>query len=197
MLFNKSIFALAALALANVAVAGKAQTPACVLKIIGNQPNPADAKTICGSSAEEIQSDISKACPESETSLKFFVSNCAQLGHEIAPSSVMTPTATGGSATATGFITTASGSATKTGGGAGATGTGGAGGAGATGGGAAGGGAGGATETSGAGAGAGGSATESGGAAEATSTFNAASSDRQFSATSLVAAVFLGAAALL
>ncbi|KAJ5542118.1 hypothetical protein N7461_008121 [Penicillium sp. DV-2018c] len=186
MLFNKSIFALAALALANVAVAGKAQTPACVLKIIGNQPNPADAKTICGSSAEEIQSDISKACPESETSLKFFVSNCAQLGHEIAPSSVMTPTATGGSATATGFVTTASGSATKTGGGAGATGTGGAGG-----------GAGGATETSGAGAGAGGSATESGGAAEATSTFNAASSDRQFSATSLVAAIFLGAAALL
>ena len=38
MLFNKSIFAVAIVALANVVTATTVQTPACVLKIIGYVP---------------------------------------------------------------------------------------------------------------------------------------------------------------
>ncbi|KAJ5931463.1 hypothetical protein N7516_005952 [Penicillium verrucosum] len=179
MLFNKSIFAIAIVALANVVIA--AQTPACVLKIIGNQANPADSKTICGSSASKIQSAISKNCADSETSLKFFASNCAQLGHKVATEDVSTATATSTgtseSSTGTGFVTAVS-SATQTGSSVVATGTGSSAAAGTSG-----------VST--------GTASESGAAASPTSTFNAASSDRQFSATTFVAAVFLGAAALL
>ncbi|CAG8138829.1 unnamed protein product [Penicillium nalgiovense] len=168
MFFNKWIFAIAIVALANVVIA--VQTPACVLKVIGQQPNPADSKAICGSDASKIQSTISKNCADSEASLKFFVNNCAQLGHKV----VSTATGTSETSTATGFVT-----ATQTGSSAVATGTG--------------------TSTS---AAAGtsevstGTASESGAAASPTSTFNAASSDRQLS-TTFVAAVFLGAAALL
>ncbi|KAJ5150690.1 uncharacterized protein N7500_010879 [Penicillium coprophilum] len=184
MLFNKSIFAVAVVALANVVTATTVQTPACVLKIIGNQPNPADSKTICGSNASKIQADISKNCADSEASLKFFTSNCAQLGHKVVSVST-TSTGTSESSTATGFVTAASSgtavSATKTGSSA-ATGTG--------------------TGSSSAATGTGASAsagtgTGSGSAASPSSTFNAASSDRQFSATTFVAAIFLGAAALL
>ncbi|KAJ5214458.1 hypothetical protein N7449_001627 [Penicillium cf. viridicatum] len=187
MLFNKSIFAVAIVALANVVTATTVQTPACVLKIIGNQANPADSKTICGSSASKIQSDISKNCADSEASLKFFASNCAQLGHKVATDvSTTTATSTGTSesstgtsenSTATGFVTAVS-SATHTGSSVVATGTGTSAAAGTSG-----------VST--------GTASESGAAASPTSTFNAASSDRQFSATTFVAAVFLGAAALL
>ncbi|CAI7564238.1 unnamed protein product [Penicillium glandicola] len=179
MLFNKSIFAVAIVALANVVTATTTQTPACVLKIIGNQANPADSATICGSSASKIQAAISKNCDDSEASLKFFASNCAQLGHKVATTSTATSTSTGTSdtSTATGFVTavsSGSASATQTGSSSAATGTG-----------------------SSSAAGASGVSTASGSAASATSTFNAASSDRQFSATTFVAAVFLGAAALL
>ncbi|OQE35982.1 hypothetical protein PENCOP_c012G00996 [Penicillium coprophilum] len=186
MLFNKSIFAVAVVALANVVTATTVQTPACVLKIIGNQPNPADSKAICGSNASKIQADISKNCADSEASLKFFTSNCAQLGHKVVTVST-TSTGTSESSTATGFVTAASSgtavSATQTGSSA-ATGTG-------TG-----------TGSSSAATGTGASAsagtgTGSGSAASPSSTFNAASSDRQFSATTFVAAIFLGAAALL
>ncbi|KAJ5608290.1 hypothetical protein N7537_004909 [Penicillium hordei] len=178
MLFNKSLFAVAIVALANVVTATTAQTPACVLKIIGNQANPADSKTICGSSASKIQSDISKNCADSEASLKFFASNCAQLGHKVATdvsTTTATSTGTSESSTATGFVTAVS-SATQTGSSVVATGTSAAAG------------------TSGVSTG---TASESGAAASPSSTFNAASSDRQFSATTFVAAVFLGAAALL
>ncbi|EKV19573.1 GPI anchored cell wall protein, putative [Penicillium digitatum] len=182
MLFNKSIVTVAIVALANVATATTVQTPACVLKIIGNQPNPADSKTICGSSASKIQSDISKNCTDSEASLKFFASNCAQLGYKVATdvsTTTATFTGTSQSPTATGFVTAvSSGSATHTGSSAVATGTGTSAAAGASG-----------VST--------GTASESGSAASPSSTFNAASSDRQFSATTFVAAVFLGAAALL
>ncbi|KAJ6123785.1 hypothetical protein N7471_011102 [Penicillium samsonianum] len=179
MLFNKSIFAVAIVALANVVTATTVQTPACVLKIIGNQANPADSKAICGSGASKIQSDISKNCPDSEASLKFFVNNCAQLGHKVATdvsTATSTSTGTSESSTATGFVTAvSSGSATATGSSAAATGTG---------------------SSTGTGSGTG-TASGSGTAATASPTFNAASSDRQFSATTFVAAVFLGAAALL
>ncbi|KAJ5426766.1 hypothetical protein PENPOL_c003G04235 [Penicillium polonicum] len=178
MLFNKSIFAVAIVALANVVTATTVQqTPACVLKIIGNQPNPADSKTICGSGASKIQSAISKNCADSETSLKFFASNCAQLGHKVVTDTTATSTGTSESSTATGFVTAVS-SATQTGSSVVATGTGTSAAAGTSG-----------VST--------GTASESGAAASPTSTFNAASSDRQFSATTFVAAVFLGAAALL
>ncbi|KAJ5502156.1 hypothetical protein N7463_005030 [Penicillium fimorum] len=180
MLFNKSIFAVAVMALANVVTATTAQTPACVLKIIGNQANPADSKAICGSSASKIQADISKNCDDSEASLKFFASNCAQLGHKVV---TVSTTSTGSSekSTATGFVTAVSSdtltgaTATKTGSSA-ATGTGSGSGPAATGTGA---------------------ASAAGSAASPSSTLNAASSDRKFSATTFVAAVFLGAAALL
>ncbi|KAJ5787275.1 hypothetical protein N7457_002265 [Penicillium paradoxum] len=188
MLFNKSIFAVAILALANV-VTATTQTPACVLKIIGDQPNPADSKTICGSSASKIQSEISKSCPNSDASLKFFASNCAQLGHKVAASTTTaatgtatgtataTATGTSGSSTATGFVTAvSSGSSTATGSSASATGT--------------------SSSASGSAGSSTGSST-SGAASSPTSTFNAASSDRQFSATTFVAAFFIGAAALL
>ncbi|CAI7599646.1 unnamed protein product [Penicillium discolor] len=180
MLFNKSIFAVAIVALANVVTATTVQTPACVLKIIGNQANPADSKTICGSSASKIQSAISKNCADSEASLKFFASNCAQLGHKVATdvsTTTATSTGTSESSTATGFVTAVS-SATNTGSSVVATGTG-------------------ASTAAGTSGVSTGTASESGAAASPTSTFNAASSDRQFSATTFVAAVFLGAAALL
>ncbi|KAJ5501522.1 hypothetical protein LT330_000943 [Penicillium expansum] len=180
MLFNKSIFAVAIVALANVVTATTVQTPACVLKIIGNQANPADSKTICGSSASKIQSDISKNCADSDASLKFFASNCAQLGHKVVTdvsTTTATSTGTSESSTATGFVTAvSSGSATHTGTSAVATGTGTSAAAGTSG-----------VSTS----------TASGTGSAASPTFNAASSDRQFSATTFVAAVFLGAAALL
>ncbi|OQE91881.1 hypothetical protein PENNAL_c0008G07852 [Penicillium nalgiovense] len=169
MFFNKSIFAIAIVALANVVIA--VQTPACVLKVIGQQPNPADSKAICGSDASKIQSTISKNCADSEASLKFFVNNCAQLGHKV-ETKVSTATGTSETSTATGFVT-----ATQTGSSAVATGTGTSAAAGTS-------------EVST------GTASESGAAASPTSTFNAASSDRQLS-TTFVAAVFLGAAALL
>ncbi|KAJ6179288.1 hypothetical protein N7519_009749 [Penicillium mononematosum] len=165
MLFNKSIFVIAIVALANVVIA--VQTPACVLKVIGQQPNPADSKAICGSNASKIQSTISKNCADSEASLKFFANNCAQLGHKV-ETNVSTATGASETSTATGFVT-----ATQTGSSAVATGTG-----------------------TGAAAVSTGTASESGAAASPTSTFNAASSDRQLS-TTFVAAVFLGAAALL
>ncbi|KAJ5963492.1 uncharacterized protein N7479_003368 [Penicillium vulpinum] len=188
MLFNKSIFAVAIVALANVVTA--TQTPACVLKVIGNQPNPADSQTICGSSASKIQSAISSNCADSEASLKFFVDNCAQLGHKVATvvSTTRTSTATGTSesSTATGFVTAVStgASATHTGssathtGGSTATGTG-------------------SSTGSSTSAGSTAAASGSGSAATPSPTFNAASSGRQFSATTFIAAVFLGAAALL
>ncbi|KAJ6030205.1 hypothetical protein N7499_012623 [Penicillium canescens] len=174
MIFNKSIFAVAVMALANVVAAGTttAQTPACVLKIIGHQDNPADSKAICGKDAASIQSDIADKCADSDTALKFFVSNCAQLGHKVVETSPSS-TATSGSASASasGFVTAASSS------GAAATGSG--------------------TGSSAAATGTGSSSSESGSASSPTSTFNAASSDRQFSATTFAAAIFLGAAALL
>ncbi|KAJ5373425.1 hypothetical protein N7517_005431 [Penicillium concentricum] len=184
MLFNKSIFAVAVMALANVVTATTVQTPACVLKIIGNQANPADSKAICGSNASKIQADISKNCADSEASLKFFASNCAQLGHKVVTVST-TSTGTSESSTATGFVTAVSSGtvtgaiATKTGSSA-ATGTG----------------SGSSPAATGTGASTG-TASGSGSAASPSSTFNAASSDRQFSATTFVAAIFLGAAALL
>ncbi|CAG8891131.1 unnamed protein product [Penicillium egyptiacum] len=174
MLFNKSIFAVAIVALANVVTA--VQTPACVLKVIGNQPNPADSKAICGSNASKVQSDISKNCADSEASLKFFANNCGQLGHKV-ETDFSTATRTSETSTATGFVTAVSGTATQTGPSVVATGTGSSAAAGTSG-----------IST--------GTASESGAAASPTSTFNAASSDRQFS-TTFVAAVFLGAAALL
>ncbi|KAJ5811050.1 hypothetical protein N7447_010566 [Penicillium robsamsonii] len=183
MLFNKSIFAVAVMALANVVTATTVQTPACVLKIIGNQANPADSKAICGSSASKIQADISKHCADSEASLKFFASNCAQLGHKVVTVST-TSTGTSESSTATGFVTAVTSTqtgatATKTDSSA-ATGTG----------------SGSSPAATGTGASTG-SGSGSGSAASPSSTFNAASSDRQFSSTTFVAAIFLGAAALL
>ncbi|CDM27941.1 hypothetical protein DTO013E5_4111 [Penicillium roqueforti] len=186
MLFNKSIFAVAIVALANVVTATTVQTPACVLKIIGNQANPADSKTICGSSASKIQSDISKNCADSQASLKFFVNNCALLGHKVVAdvstttgtSDISTATGTAGGSTATGFVTAVSSvSATKTGASV-ATGTA-------------------SNPATGTSAISTGTASESGVVASASPTFNAAASDRHFSATSFVAVVFLGAAALL
>ncbi|KAJ5320383.1 hypothetical protein PENANT_c010G07415 [Penicillium antarcticum] len=185
MIFNKSILAVAVMALANVVAAGTTtpQTPACVLKIIGHQDNPADSKAICGKDASSIQSDIADKCSDSDAALKFFVSNCAQLGHKVVETSPSS-TATSGSASASGFVTaasssgaaaTGSGSGTGSGSSAAATGTG--------------------SGTSAGGAGS--SSSESGSASSPTSTFNAASSDRQFSATTFAAAIFLGAAALL
>ncbi|OGE50478.1 hypothetical protein PENARI_c017G06266 [Penicillium arizonense] len=178
MIFNKSIFAVAVMALANVVAAGTTtpQTPACVLKIIGHQDNPADSKAICGKDAASIQSDIADKCADSDVALKFFVSNCAQLGHKVVETSPSS-TATSGSASASasGFVTAASSS------GAAATGSG----------------SGSGTGSSAAATGTGSSSSGSGSASSPTSTFNAASSDRQFSATTFAAAIFLGAAALL
>ncbi|KAJ5193889.1 hypothetical protein N7491_001220 [Penicillium cf. griseofulvum] len=169
MLFSKSIFAVAVVALANVVSAGTVQTPACVLKIIGHQANPADSKAICGANASKIQDDISENCPDSEASLKFFANNCAQLGHKVVTVSTTSTGTESSSATATGFVT-----ATQTGSSA-ATSTGSSSAAGSTGAG----------------------ASASGSAASPSSTFNAASSDRKYSATTFVAAIFIGAAALL
>ncbi|KXG52488.1 uncharacterized protein PGRI_087720 [Penicillium griseofulvum] len=167
MLFSKSIFAVAVVALANVVTA--AQTPACVLKIIGNQPNPADSKAICGANASKIQDNIIKNCPDSDASLKFFVNNCSQLGHKVVTVSTTSTGTESSSATATGFVTaTQTGSSTATG-----------------------------TGSSSAPGSTGAGASASGSAASPSSTLNAASSDRKYSATTLIAVSFAGVIALL
>ncbi|KAJ5342067.1 hypothetical protein N7541_011191 [Penicillium brevicompactum] len=191
MLFNKSIFAVAVMALANVVAAGTNSDPvsACLLKIIGGTDNPGDTKAICGADASKIQSQISKDCGDKD--VKFFINNCAELGHKVESSSTTaekTATGTSGSSTATGFVTAASSgsSATQTGSSAGSTGTSSSGSASSSG------------SSSGSSSSSGsGSSTGSAGGSSPSPTFNAAASDRKFDATTFAAAVFIGAAALL
>ncbi|CAI7653315.1 unnamed protein product [Penicillium bialowiezense] len=189
MLFNKSILAVAVMALANFVAAGTNSDPvsACVLKIIGGTDNPGNSKAICGTDASKIQSQISKDCGDKD--VKFFINNCAELGHKVETSSTTpekTATGTSGSATASGFVTAASSgsSATQTGSSTSATGTSSSGS--------------GSASSSGSGSSSSsGSSTGSASGSSPSPTFNAAASDRKFDATTFAAAVFIGAAALL
>ncbi|KAF3401558.1 hypothetical protein F1880_010053 [Penicillium rolfsii] len=165
MFFNKSIFVVAFVALANLVSAG--QTPACLLSVIGNSDNPADLTSLCGSDMKNIESQIQDKCGDkTQSALKFYANTCNAAGHKVDISTV--------TASSSGFVTATatSGSATGTAASASATGT-------ASG-----------SRTSG-----GASSTASGSAAPLATT-NAAVG-LQFQGTALVAAVFVGAAALL
>ncbi|KAJ5483881.1 Period circadian protein [Penicillium diatomitis] len=109
MFINKSTFALACVALANLVSAG--QTPACLLSVVGHSQNPADMKTLCGSGSKDLVSKIGDKCGDnSEAALKFYASTCKAAGYTV---SIDTSTASSSS----GFITataTASGSASGT-----------------------------------------------------------------------------------
>ncbi|KAJ5081515.1 Period circadian protein [Penicillium alfredii] len=175
MFFKKSAVALAFVALTNIVSAG--QTPACLLSVIGNTPNPAKLSDICGSDAHKIQSAIEKECGDkSDAALKFFANTCKDAGHKVESSSTTSSTS-GTSASASGsstsFVTSASaGESSPTSGSSS-----------------------GGSNTSGGSGSASGSAPS--GAASPSSSSGAAVSDRQFSATTFAAVVFIGAAAVL
>lgn len=95
MFLNKSTIVFSVLALCNVVVA--AQPPACLLSVIGSQPNPADLKTICGKNAEKIQDSLSETCDDDkQDALKHFSNTCSSNGHKVDVS-----TTTGSTSTAT------------------------------------------------------------------------------------------------
>ncbi|KAJ5875662.1 Period circadian protein [Penicillium subrubescens] len=119
MFFNKSILAVAFVALANLVSAG--QTPACLLSVIGNSDNPADLTSLCGSDMKKIESQIADKCGDkTQSALKFYANTCNAAGHQVDISSVtasssgfVTATATSGSATGTGAFATSTGSRTS------------------------------------------------------------------------------------
>ncbi|KAJ5907880.1 Period circadian protein [Penicillium taxi] len=94
-MFFKSTLVLAMMALGNIAIA--AQTPGCLLGVIGNTANPDDMPTICGS--KDIQSSISKQC--GEKSVQYFANMCDAAGYKIEESS----TTASSSTSITGFVT--------------------------------------------------------------------------------------------
>ncbi|EYE97869.1 putative GPI anchored cell wall protein [Aspergillus ruber CBS 135680] len=110
MFFTKSAVVFSVLALCNVAVA--AQPPACLLAVVGDEPNPADLKTICVKNGDKIQKLISKKCDDDKKdALSHFSDTCSSNGYKVDVStsttvSGSTTTATSGSqSTKTGFTT--------------------------------------------------------------------------------------------
>ncbi|GLI76947.1 hypothetical protein PoHVEF18_005229 [Penicillium ochrochloron] len=122
MFFNKSILAVAFVALANLVSAG--QTPACLLSVVGNSDNPADLTSLCGSDMKKIESQIADKCGDkTQSALKFYANTCNAAGHQVDISSVtasssgfVTATATSGSATGTGASATGTSTGSRTGG---------------------------------------------------------------------------------
>ncbi|KAJ5673968.1 Period circadian protein [Penicillium macrosclerotiorum] len=158
------------LALAFVALANivsAGQTPACLLSVIGDSSNPADLSTLCGSDAKKLESQISNKCGDKSQSALKFFANTCNSNGHNVDISSISNSTASGTATAS-----SSGFVTATSG-AQATGSG--------------------TSTSGA---ASGSASGSSSGGAPTATTNAAVG-LQLQDSALLAAVFLGAAALL
>ncbi|KKA18021.1 hypothetical protein T310_8035 [Rasamsonia emersonii CBS 393.64] len=167
--------------LAIVALTGlvAAQTPGCLLSVVGDQPNPADLKTICGDAASKVQSAIKSECGDgSANALQVFSSTCSSAGFHVAE------------VTSTASVVSSTGTATsKPTGSTSATATGSASGSGATG----------SSSGSGSGSGSGASstATSTGSSASASAFHGAAPSNQAGSAAAFAAAVFVGFASLL
>ncbi|KAJ5281468.1 hypothetical protein N7478_006840 [Penicillium angulare] len=167
MLF-KSTFALAFVALANIASA--TVTPACVLSVVGDTNNPDNVPAICAS--DSLQSAIEKKCDNVQSSLKFVSNICKSYGYDFDYSSSSSNTTSSATSTGTGFVTaTATGGSKATGTSGATTGT---------------------STGSTSGSGASGSAS-----ASPTPSTAGAITGHQLSGTTFVAALFFGAAALL
>ncbi|OJJ87111.1 putative GPI anchored cell wall protein [Aspergillus glaucus CBS 516.65] len=108
MLFTKSAVVFSVLALCNVVVA--AQPPACLLSVVGDEPNPADLKTICVKNGDKMQKLISKKCDDDDKkdALSHFSDTCSSNGYKVDVSTSTTmsgSTTTGSQSTKTGFTT--------------------------------------------------------------------------------------------
>lgn len=119
MFFSKSTFVLSFLALGNIVAA--AQTPACLLSVVGAEKNPADLKAVCVTNGDDVQKKIANTCGDSEqAALSWFADTCDAAGYKVdiksstTTSESATGTSTKGSASNTGFVTaTATGSSSS------------------------------------------------------------------------------------
>ncbi|KAL1968780.1 hypothetical protein VTN77DRAFT_1141 [Rasamsonia byssochlamydoides] len=126
MYIAKSTLLLSFVALCRFVVAD--QTPACLLTVVGNQPNPADLSAICGSAASQVESSIKSECGNNtQTALQVFSSTCSAAGYKVVDATVTTSDASSSTATSkptgstsatatSGSVATGSATASSTGG---------------------------------------------------------------------------------
>jgi hypothetical protein len=82
MFFSKSTFVLSFLALGNIVAA--AQTPACLLSVVGAEKNPADLKAVCVTNGDDVQKKIADTCGDSEqAALTWFADTCDAAGYKV------------------------------------------------------------------------------------------------------------------